>query len=629
MKKVFTLLFAVMAACFNASAEDWDIVLNVASGADRVKAVVGESEYSDNVVTLKEGENQIHIPEWESLYIIPLNETDVVSLTDSEGDPVEASYGYFEIYASPYRDPYSPYTLTVTDEASYRTHSVSVNIDDPSKVTIVRADGKTFEPETGTIDIPYNAENESELIIKPRSYDGLIYKVSAGGTDVPSEGGRFKVNLVDNSGSEPAYVETVDVQVNFPEGLTYTTTIALDGPAEMISYIRVNGTDVADMADCLDADGFEAEPGDAIAIGFNSDYKIDLVKDNGEEKYAYSQLTIEQITCDHKVEITGHKYATFNVKFNVTGAEGVVASLGSTQLSFVEGESSPEFSERNSNVTFSPAEGWYFETFTNAKDEDLLDSSDWRYYNKVYLNVSEGDEYTIVAKKIVRDDRMVLYLGGMEGLDFSYFSAKFQNYDSFQNALGEGYNVVNFRPEDGAFSMYASGSYDGFYAYKNGAYIEPSYEGAKYFEDAEVGNGTVYKVFFVNEPAVYDVTFDIAAGALEGYEVKQDVLADVDCSAPVKAVGKTRFTISPKTEEAEALQILVNDQPVEAVDGVYTFDTESASTVSILTTGVAHIAADTPGAKEVYTLQGVRVNAGSRKLPAGVYVVGGKKVVVK
>ncbi len=44
-----------------------------------------------------------------------------------------------------------------------------------------------------------------------------------------------------------------------------------------------------------------------------------------------------------------------------------------------------------------------------------------------------------------------------------------------------GYNTVNFRDEDGYFTVYASGSYDGFYAYKNGELLTLSYESAKFF----------------------------------------------------------------------------------------------------------------------------------------------------
>ena len=640
MKKFYTLLIALVALNITAFAADWNIVLNVTAGADRVKAVIGASETSDNVKELAIGENNIVIPEGESLYIIPKNEADIVVFKDSEGDDIEKSYyGYYEIWASSWRDPYSPYTLTVMDENSYRTKNVTVNMDDCSKVTIVRGDGKEFEPESNTISIAYNPENESKLTIKPRTLSGLIYKVSVGGTDIEKSSDRFYVNLVDKTGSEPTYVETIDVAANFPEDMKFKTVITLDGPKEMISYIKVNNVNVADIDACLTAEGFEANPGETIAIGFDSDHKIDEVTDNGDTKYAYSQFTIEQIDRDHNVTIKGHKYATFKVKFNVTGAEGVVGSFGSTKVSFTEGENNIDVSEKNSSITFSEASGWYFEKFTDADNTDYLQTSDYEYDKKIYLSLTEGDEYTIISKKIRRDNQLVIYYDDFSSLELSYFTTKFENYDELPDAIVPGYNTINFRDEDGYFTVFASGSYDGFYAYKNDEKIAAPFDGAKYFEDETVANKDIYKVFFITEPTAHNVTFTVAENALDGYAVTKDILAEVsDFAAPVKAVGKTRFTIAPVARATDGIKVTVADKVIEPADGVYTFETEADTEVKVSTSGQSGIddiltdAAD--GKADVYNLQGICVRraataADVKALPAGIYIVNGVKVAVK
>ncbi len=636
MKKLYTLLITILALNLTASAADWDIVLKVTEGADRVKAVIGASETNGAVRALVNGDNQIIIPEDQSLYIIPQNENDIIIFKDSDGDDIEKSYyGYYEIYASSWRSPYSPYTLTVKDESSYRTKSVSVKIDDCSKVSIVRGDGKEFDPDTNSFAVSYNPENESKLTIKPRSYRDIIYKVSVNGKDVEKSSDRFVVDLVDNSGAEPSYVETVDVAANFPEGLKFKTVVTLNGPTEMISYVRINNKDVDDIAACLTADGFEANPGDNIAIGYNTDYKIDAVSDNGESKSVFSQYSIEQIDKDHNVEITGHAYALFNVKFDVTGAEGIIGSFGSTTLKLSEGENTPKISEKNNYITFSAAPGWYFETFTDAAGTDYLSLSDWEYYGKVYLTVKEGDSFSIVAKKIRRDNTLVVFYDDFSALSFSYFKTKFKNYDELPDEITPGYNVINFRDEDGYFSVFASGSYDGFYAYKNDEFMNPSYEGAKYFEDEAVADKDIYKIFFVNEPTVHSVTFTVSDNALDGYDVKKDLIADVDYTAAVKAVGKTRFTISPVSSDVKSITVIVGDNEIKAVDGVYTFDTESDTGVSVAaTSSIEDILAESDGNADVYNLQGIRVFRGATAddiaaLPAGIYIINGTKIAVK
>ena len=82
MKKFYTLILSLAVCCFTASAADWDIVLNVIEGAERVKAVVGENadDTDVQVIELVNGENKIHIPSYEALYFIPYNESDIVIL---------------------------------------------------------------------------------------------------------------------------------------------------------------------------------------------------------------------------------------------------------------------------------------------------------------------------------------------------------------------------------------------------------------------------------------------------------------------------------------------------------------------------------------------------------------------
>lgn len=635
MKKFYTLLIALVALNITAFAADKEVIINVTAGADRVDVVVGEEVFNGVTKTLINGENKITLPEDQYIYVTPKVKSDIIVFKDKDGDDVSMSNGSYYIR---YWSTYSPYTLTVMDESSYRTKFVTVKMDDCSKVSIVRADGKEFKPTLNSVSIPYSPVDESILTIKPRSYDGMIYKVSVNGVDVAKSSDRFKVNLVDDSGSEPVYVENIDVTANFPEGLKFKTVITLDGPKEMISYIKVNDVNVADIDACLTAEGFEANPGETIAIGYNSDYKIEEVTDNNETKYAFSQLTIEQIDRDHNVTIKGHKYANYQVKFNITGAEGVIGSFGSSKPKFVENENLIDVSEKNNKLTVTEASGWYFESFTDKNNTNYLESSDYKYDKAVYLTLNEGDEYTIVAKKIRRDNQLVIYYDDFNSLDLSYFTTKFQHYDELPDAIVTGYNTINFRDEDGYFSVYASGSYEGFHAYKNDEKIELRYETAKYFDDENVANNDVYKVFFVNEPTVHHVTFTVSNNALDGYAVNKDILAEVnDFSAPVKAVGKTRFTIAPVARAADGIKVTVGDKEIEPVEGAYTFETEADTNVKVTTStpsGIDNILTDANATAEVYNLQGICVRraataADVKALPAGIYIVNGAKVAVK
>ncbi|MDE5555329.1 MAG: hypothetical protein K2J10_09140, partial [Muribaculaceae bacterium] len=197
-----------------------------------------------------------------------------------------------------------------------------------------------------------------------------------------------------------------------------------------------------------------------------------------------------------------------------------------------------------------------------------------------------------------------------------------------------GYNVISYRDEDAKISVSASGASEAK-IYRNGEIFEPYY--VSYFSIEQPGDNEVVKIFYVPENAIeHTVTFDMVEGTLDGYEVKKDILAAVDPTQPVSAVGKTQFTIASVSREGSDLTVTVGEENVEAVDGVYTFETEGDTTVKVskATSGIENIICGENGTADVYNLQGIRVArqakaADVNALPAGIYVVNGQKVIVK
>lgn len=601
-----------------------------------VTACIADVSYSGIDVkenlNLQPGDNEITLGEYLSLLIYPKENT-IATLTDGYGTKDKAwGEDYYEIYNNGWGSANPPYELNVYDESTYRTSSVTVTMDDFTKVTVVRADGKEFTPGSNTLSVPYNADNESRLTIKPRNYSTVIYKVSADGIEVEKTNGNFVVELVDNDGNA---VKNVDVTANFPDDFKCTTTLTLDGPKGMISYISVNGAKLEDISAYLDGEGIVANPGDKVAIGFDADHKVTGVSDNGENKYAYSQYTIERIDCDHNITVSGYAYKTFDVTFNIVCPEGIKASLGYTQLELKEGVNVISFNEKNSNLTISAVSGYNIVTLTDNNGVNYLEKSDWEWYHNAYVTLTEGMEITIEAEKIRRDDVAVLYFSDkFNDIYFSWFSVYFANYDTLPNRFAAGYNLVNFRSEDGMFKCYASGYYDKLYVYRNGQTFPLDYESAQYFEDAGIENNTVYKVFFDEQPTVSTITFTVANGALDGYEIKKDLLTVVD-GLSTTAVGTTSFDITPLSENAAPIYVTVNGNSVDAKDGVYSFEVSSDTNVTITsTTGISDIENASPCNADVFNLQGIRVGRNMsaeeiENLPAGLYIINGRKTIVK
>lgn len=563
----------------------YDVKFNI-TGADGVIL-----KQDDKPINIEEGVNTFSVTDNSNAFTVEVADGwDLTVMEDATGknyfDDRMASwywenYHYFSIEA----EEGSEFTIVAVKP---ETKTVTVTMDDCSLVKL-NVNGKDIEPAENTVELSYKVAPDAQLIVKPRSYSGSIYQVIADDKPIEKGSSWFYVNLVDNTGDEPVYVQNVRVDANYPDDLTFKTVITLEESSEeMISYIKINDVAVDDIKTYLSPEGFEAKPLSTIAIGFSSDYKVDEVVDNGVKKYPYSQYTIEDIDRNHDISIKGHKYAIYNVKFNITGADGIVASLGSSTIPFVEGTQEIKFSEKNNYVTFSQADGWEIETFLWGEDYDMLDSGDWRYYGKVYINAEEGDEYTIVANKIKREDQISVYFDDYDakGITFSYFKCEFENYEAPTANIKPGYNSINFRKQDGYFKVVADKSYfcevpyTELVVYKNSEKQTPE---DKYYHDEEVANGDVYKFFFNDDPGVHNVTFDVEDGVLDGYEVKKDVIADVaDFSEAVKAVGPTKFTIAPVSRTAaEGFTVKVGEEEIAAVDGVYTFETTADTKVEI------------------------------------------------
>lgn len=604
-------------------------------------------EIEDKEVELVEGENTVTVTEEKvNCKVIQKEGWDIVTFTNRYGYNMISEDDWYwtnSHYVSFYLAEGDEYTI-VAKQPEQKT--VTVTMDDCSLVSI-GVDGNTIKPEENTVEVSYTDKPGARLSIQPRSFDGGIYQVTADGKDIERSTSYFYVDLVDNTGDEPVYVQNINVTAKFPDDLKYKTTINLDGPAEMIKYIRFNGEDVENVADYLTEDGFEVEPLTKIAIGIDDkNFDITELSDNGEKKYSYSQLTIDGIVCDHDVVIKGTKLAVFEAKFNITGAEGLYCEFNGNEIDLVEGENIIKATKKNKTVIIKNKPEWEITSFTDSNDKDILKEDwYWGYYNEI--SVEEGVEYTVVATKIARDNQIVVYFEDWQAKEITidYFQCCFDKYTDPSDNVKAGYNLINFRDEDSYFKLYCStysGAYENLIVYKNDEIMPAAYDGAKYREDEDVANGDVYKVFFDNDPESHTVTFDLDENVLDGYEVKKDIIAEVDATAPVTAVGPTRFTIAPVSRAAEGFTIKIGDTEIEPVDGVYSFETSADTTVEIKankepegpTTGIDSILTDDIQTADVYNLQGIRIardaNAAQVKaLRPGLYIVKGAKVLVK
>lgn len=423
------------------------------------------------------------------------------------------------------------------------------------------------------------------------------------------------------------FTENINIQYEFPEDLNYTVKIGFtNNNPECLQSVTYAGEEIEDYAA---AEGFIVRPGKKLTVTVNSLYhKLAGYKVNGESEEVFGDVYSVVVLSDIELEFDAAPYEVMNAQIIIDGVEGITITNYKThkEVEAVNGANDLSFTEKDNSYYVAVNPGYELtEVYDETYEKDYLAS-----YFSGYLYLDKNSKIYLTAKKIVFDSDVVVYIDDLTdvyyGLSLTCGKSTYSTYDA-------GYFTFPFRKADGGIKFSASGvkSANG---YINGEATEIGYP--SYFTLNDINDGDVVKVFFKPENAIeHTVKFEASEGLLDGFEIKKDIVAAVDPSDDVKAVGKTRFTMTPVSRANEDLTVKVGDQEIEAVDGVYTFETEGDTTVSVLSTsGIADVTVGENQTHDVYNLQGIRVahNASSadlNNLPAGIYIINGKKIAIK
>ncbi|MDE6768523.1 MAG: hypothetical protein K2J78_02230 [Muribaculaceae bacterium] len=197
--------------------------------------------------------------------------------------------------------------------------------------------------------------------------------------------------------------------------------------------------------------------------------------------------------------------------------------------------------------------------------------------------------------------------------------------------LTNGYSVIEF--DSGYHESFSVGKAGGLSSNEILAYLDG--KKLKYNEDSmaytgfKMNEGSVLKVFSVQTgttPALHSVKFEIEPEVTA--EVVYDMVKLHNPESDLECIGKTLVSVMPSVNAVAYL----DGEALDASDkGRYEFMTSRAGHVLKVgaNSGVSGIEADELTAPEVFNLQGIRVNSPVESLPAGIYIVNGRKIIKK
>lgn len=537
----------------------------------------------------------------------------ITGVSTSTGSASGYYSGRWDFYPSSY-DEGKVFTIVTINLDDIRGSEFTLKVDDPSLVSAQLSGYNTVlnDLSAGSNKIKFDDVTEQYLYLSGASYSQPLYEVRLDGEKVEPSNGSYTVPLSDGC--------TVDVTAQIPDIDINVTFNYTDNAFGAIKSVSVDGTEIPDF----NGTSLTMKAGQILGLTNNPDYKINSVSINGTPTnwtggYSYTQI----LMADAVVDVDARPYETFSATVTVDDPANIVLYRGYSYqndvIELVPGDNSLEFSELNNIISWKAADGCYITSVT-VGDEVLSE------YTSSYT-LSEGMNVTFVTGKTEMDKTAVIWLGGRSNANY-YFS--FQGYDRTAIDLADGYNVVPFYAGMTPFQLsWAGQDVEINEVYLNGELTDPMFSGSTTWQLA-IEDGDVLKVFIGEEPVTCDVTFtaddDVNAG------IVRDIITDVtDWRSGFSCFKGTEVAVS-----GPEIEVSVNGTGLEAnEDGEFVFTvSETATNVKIAEkqSGIRNVAVDDNAADTpVFNLQGIRVatRATAGDLPAGIYISGGKKIVVK
>lgn len=615
MKKHYVLFFLALIAAFIPAAAAATYVVDI----DDVSRV--ELDIDGTPVTgLKNGSNSIDMGSAKYLRVTARKGvvfTDV-TLIDTYNDNEEISWlnrvetadglQYIDLHTNFPED--ETFRIRTSGAEDVRTATLSVTVDDPSLVRLVRAHSdEPVELVAGKDNIVrFDPATETPMTLTPTG-EKPLYRVTLNNKEIESNGYSYTIPAANG--------DRLAIEALFPDvDCSLTFKFQNDDALNFIKTVDIDGKPFTDFA----SGKTTVKMGAGLEINGNTNlYEVTTFTINGKS-VAYSNPFKFLIEGDTEISIAVKRYASFDMTVDVDDPARVHIyqgySYNGNEYSLVAGENTVEVLRDTPIVSLVPAEGCYIASLTIG---DYAYTREELQVSPVMVgSLKEGEVLKVTTGVIERDDRFALYVSGLESAK-DYF--KLCRADRSEiTSITDGYTLVDFYEGDNSFIL-TTGAPVASYVYLNGEQIEPEYPDAPNYRPV-MTNDDVLKVFFGERPESYNVTFDIVESAKGHYTLVHDLIAPVD-AAEIKVFEGTEITLTP--DVYTTMTVTLDGNPLEkGTDGSYSFTVTSDSVLKVTSSesGIDSIGADSDSEAIYYDLTGRRISAPEPGVPA-IRVVGG------
>lgn len=327
MKKLYSLLLALVAASFSFTANALTLKFNV-DNPERVKIEYNyaEVQLADDGTLMLEKDSYGY---YSTLRVkAKSSEYTITACTCSSNTSLSFYGSGSEYYANP-QDSWdnSEWNITTANLDDLRTAScIMVIVGDVNKVKFQRYNS-TEVTLSDTTTIKYNPSTEVPFAIGYNGYGANLYKVEINNGTVTPYYGSYKVT------PEGTATDTIFVTTDAPADAKVSVTLKFvnDGTSGCVDSVLVNGEKVTNWAE----EDFTVAWGAKVDVYFNAtDYSIKYKwSTDSYWNTAYSSVSLNSaVNESYTLEIDATKYEDYHVTLNVTKPALMTLTVGSRTL---------------------------------------------------------------------------------------------------------------------------------------------------------------------------------------------------------------------------------------------------------------------------------------------------------
>ena len=528
------------------------------------------------------------------------------------------------------------YVLTTKDMAPLRTASCTITVlDDGGGISASRGD-HAFGLTTGTQTVRFDPSSETDFVFTLSSWVSC-HTFTVNGEPVDKTFYEYEVTLADGDEVviavyDPVNTVPVHIEVN-PEG------------ADAIRNVEVNHLTIDEWTD------FTVKAGEKIGVNYNTDdFHVKSITVNGEpQSIGYTSVVAESEPIN--ISVIAAPWGNMTITVNATIPEavkmyyieytvdeyGLPDIIEHERFALVKGENAIQIPERGARLVIVPRYG-YATDITDAQGAPLA------IEDNCVTAPSDGMVINLDSHALEYDGRFAIFVDGTYGkneisvpgqtptVDFDFGCYAHAWSEDWADIEQSGYTFIPIISQhDIAWRLAVEGCHVGrMDVFVNDSSVADEVEhdtwGDWYQAFFKPADGDIFRFYPKGPAARYSLDFDISADAA-GVEILADHMnAIADFTTPYRGFASQEFTVRRAGENVVRLG---DTELIPDADGNYSFTLASDATLSIVRgAGVSGVSADSPrAAAVVYNLQGIRMDRPLSDLPAGVYIVNGKKVI--